>query len=118
MGWPKNIVSNPLRSLLERAPSVITSSSAGLAEFVGRSRFGRGVLIGTVFLVAGWLPVAVGQSNLAIGKPVSASGPVWNSQFVEHLNDGILNNQTHPLASSNTLGFTYELDLLVRGDLL
>jgi hypothetical protein len=49
--------------------------------------------------------------NIALGSPVTASGPTWAGQLPEHLNDGDYQNQTHPLASSGTLGFYYEVDL-------
>src|SRR6266511_1155780 len=49
--------------------------------------------------------------NVALGSPVTASGPVWSGQLPEHLTDGDYQNQTHPLASSGTLGFYYEVDL-------
>ncbi len=49
--------------------------------------------------------------NLALGKEVFASAATWGGQIPEHLTDGILNNQSHPLASSGTIGFYYEVDL-------
>lgn len=49
--------------------------------------------------------------NLALGKEVSASGEVWSGQIPEHLTDGDYTNQTHPVATTGTLGFTYEIDL-------
>ncbi len=49
--------------------------------------------------------------NIALGRPVSASAATWSGQVPENLTDGVLNNQTHPLASSGTLGFVYEIDL-------
>lgn len=51
------------------------------------------------------------QENIALGRPVSASGPTWGGQVPAHLTDGNLANQSHPLASSGTLGFYYEIDL-------
>jgi hypothetical protein len=56
-------------------------------------------------------PLQAQDVNIALGKPVSASGPVWSGQVPEHLTDGDYNDQTHPLASSGTLGFYYEVDL-------
>src|SRR5262245_5867802 len=51
------------------------------------------------------------EINIALGMPVTASGPVWSGQLPEHLTDGNYQDQTHPLASSGTLGFYYEVDL-------
>ena len=55
--------------------------------------------------------IAQGQTNIALGRPVSASGATWPNQFPEHLTDGNTGNQSHPQASSGTLGFYYEIDL-------
>ncbi len=61
----------------------------------------------------GWAaPDAAAQgTNIALGAPVSASAATWGGQDPENITDGNLNNQSHPLASSGTLGFTYEVDL-------
>ena len=55
--------------------------------------------------------VAHAQNNLALGRPVSASAATWPNQLPEHLTDGNTGNQSHPQASSGTLGFFYEIDL-------
>lgn len=52
-----------------------------------------------------------GQTNIAIGRPVSASAPTWSGQLASNLTDGNTANQSHPLAASGTLGFYYEIDL-------
>src|SRR5574341_2489661 len=61
--------------------------------------------------VAAPLGLLAQDVNIALGSPVAASGPTWSGQVPEHLTDGDYNNQTHPLASSGTLGFYYEVDL-------
>lgn len=48
------------------------------------------------------------QTNIAIGRPVSASAQTWSGQVPANLTDGNEANQSHPLASSGTLGFYYE----------
>lgn len=58
---------------------------------------------------ASWLSAQ--NTNIAIGKPVSSSAPTWGGQVPENITDGVLNNQSHPEASSGTIGFTYEIDL-------
>ena len=58
---------------------------------------------------ARWLSAQ--EVNIALGSAVTASGPVWSGQLPEHLTDGNYQDQTHPLASSGTLGFYYEVDL-------
>jgi hypothetical protein len=57
------------------------------------------------------LSVANGQTNIALGRTVSASGATWPGQGPENLTDGNTANQSHPLDSSGTLGFYYEIDL-------
>ncbi|MDE0859090.1 MAG: lamin tail domain-containing protein [Akkermansiaceae bacterium] len=54
---------------------------------------------------------SLAQTNIAIGRPVSASGQTWSGQVAANLTDGNEANQSHPLASSGTLGFYYEIDL-------
>lgn len=66
---------------------------------------------GLVFLSLVFCPLAHGQTNIALGRAVSASGPTWSGQVPENLTDGNTGNQSHPLASSGTLGFYYEVDL-------
>lgn len=51
------------------------------------------------------------QSNIALGRPVSASAATWSGQVPANLTDGNTGNQSHPLANSGTLGFYYEIDL-------
>jgi hypothetical protein len=51
------------------------------------------------------------QTNIALGRPVSASAATWSGQLPANLTDGNTANQSHPLASSNTIGFFYEIDL-------
>lgn len=54
---------------------------------------------------------SIAQTNLALGRPVSASSATWGGQPPANLTDGNTGNQSHPLANSNTLGFYYEIDL-------
>ena len=55
--------------------------------------------------------VVEAQTNIALGRPVSASAATWGGQVPANLTDGNTGNQSHPLASSGTLGFYYEIDL-------
>jgi hypothetical protein len=64
-----------------------------------------------VALVAGTFSVSKAQTNIALGRPVSASAETWSGQVPANLTDGNTSNQSHPLASSGTLGFYYEVDL-------
>lgn len=49
--------------------------------------------------------------NIALGRPASASGETWAGQVPENLTDGNLLDQSHPIASTGTLGFYFEIDL-------
>ena len=69
------------------------------------------ILLVTGTLLAGAIENAQSQTNIAIGAAVSASAATWGGQLPEHLTDGNTGNQSHPLASSGTLGFYYEIDL-------
>ena len=65
-----------------------------------------------IFLVTFWaFEDLTAQTNIAVGRPVSSSAATWSGQPPSHLTDGNFNNQSHPLASSGTLGFYYEIDL-------
>ncbi|MDA9831483.1 lamin tail domain-containing protein [Akkermansiaceae bacterium] len=68
-----------------------------------RSFLFLGLLLGSDHLLA--------QTNIALGRPVSASDATWSGQLPSNLTDGNLSNQSHPLAASGTLGFYYEIDL-------
>src|SRR5687768_6825356 len=65
------------------------------------------------FLPLCWiLPLSAGaQENLALGKPAISSGPNFGSFKPAALTDGDEQTFAHPLASSGTLGFYYEVDL-------
>ncbi|MGI8604322.1 MAG: lamin tail domain-containing protein [Verrucomicrobiales bacterium] len=52
------------------------------------------------------------QANAAQGKPVTASGPLWPGFPASNLTDGNVSTFAHPQASSGTLGFRYQIDLL------
>jgi hypothetical protein len=54
---------------------------------------------------------AVAQTNLARGAPVTSSGPTWGGLLREALTDGDAQTFSHPLASSGTLGYYFEIDL-------
>ncbi len=67
-------------------------------------------------LVACWLAAITGlplaaQTNLALHQPVASSGANWGSFKPAALTDGDASTFTHPLASTDTLGFYYEVDL-------
>ncbi len=51
------------------------------------------------------------QTNIALGRPVSASAATYGGQVPENITDGNTGNQSHPLTPSGTLGFYYEIDL-------
>ncbi|MFT6238596.1 MAG: hypothetical protein ACJAQT_000670 [Akkermansiaceae bacterium] len=54
---------------------------------------------------------SLAQTNIALGREVSASAQTWSGQVPANLTDGNEANQSHPLANSGTLGFYYEIDL-------
>ncbi|MGC6459301.1 MAG: FN3 associated domain-containing protein [Akkermansiaceae bacterium] len=64
-----------------------------------------------IVLALGAFSSAYGQTNIALGRPVSASAATWPNLGPENLTDGNTANLSHPLASSGTLGFYYEIDL-------
>ncbi|PYM15279.1 MAG: hypothetical protein DME18_04635, partial [Verrucomicrobia bacterium] len=51
------------------------------------------------------------QPNLALGKPVASSGATWGNLVPAALTDGDPNTFSHPLASSGTLDYYFEVDL-------
>ena len=57
------------------------------------------------------VPRAIAQANAALGRPITASGPLWPGFPVTNLTDGQLTTFTHPQAASGTAGFRYELNL-------
>ena len=57
------------------------------------------------------VPLSAQETNVALGRPVSASAATWSGQPPENLTDGNTGNQSHPLAQSGTIGFFYEIDL-------
>ena len=58
--------------------------------------------------LAGQVPL---QPNLALGKPVVASGPTWNGLDATGVTDGNPATFSHPLAEQDTLDFYFEIDL-------
>ncbi|MBL9138938.1 MAG: chitobiase/beta-hexosaminidase C-terminal domain-containing protein, partial [Verrucomicrobiales bacterium] len=61
-----------------------------------------------------FLGVARGQDagpNLALHRPVAASGASWGSFKPGAVTDGDSSTFTHPLEATGTLGFYYEVDL-------
>lgn len=54
---------------------------------------------------------ALPEPNLAHEKPVTASGPMWPNFTAASLTDGNPSTFTHPLASTETLGYYFEIDL-------
>jgi len=57
------------------------------------------------------------QLDLALGKPVLSSGPTWGNLVPASLTDGDPNTFAHPLASSGTLEYYFEVDLGGRYEL-
>src|SRR2546430_13273400 len=51
------------------------------------------------------------QQDLALGKPVVSSGQTWGILVPASLTDGDPNTFAHPLASSGTLEYYFEVDL-------
>ena len=49
--------------------------------------------------------------NLALGRPITTSAATWSGLPATNAVDGNFGSLTHPLASSGTLGFYYQLDL-------
>jgi hypothetical protein len=60
------------------------------------------------FLLASPIPA---QENLAFQKPAISSGANWGAFKPAALTDGDPFTFTHPLGSSGTLGFYYQVDL-------
>lgn len=62
-----------------------------------------------------WTLLAAAQTdpgpNLALRKPVIASGPVWGGLLEASLTDGDPATFCHPLADTGTTGFFFEVDL-------
>ena len=56
--------------------------------------------------------MASAQSNVAQGKPVTASAALWPGFPASNLTDGNPTTFAHPQAASGTLGFKFEIDLL------
>jgi hypothetical protein len=66
-----------------------------------------------VFLLL-WNAQARGQGlgpNLALGKPVEASGAVWGGFIPSALTDGEPGTIAHPASETGTLGYYFEVDL-------
>src|SRR3954471_20189315 len=55
--------------------------------------------------------LAQAEPNLALGKPVIASGSVWTGFTAANLTDGNTATIAHPLNSTGTLAFYLEIDL-------
>ena len=51
------------------------------------------------------------SQNVAQGKPITSSAATWGGLPVTNAVDGNVGTLTHPLASSGTLGFYYQVDL-------
>lgn len=69
------------------------------------------LILSVTLFTLGVSSIAKAQTNIALGRPVSASAATWSGQVPGNLTDGNTSNQSHPLASSGTLGFYYEIDL-------
>src|SRR6476620_2429290 len=66
--------------------------------------------IAFVFVLA-FSTFAQPEPNLALGKPVIASGPIWTGFTAANLTDGNTATIAHPLNNSGTLGYYFEIDL-------
>ena len=75
-----------------------------LPASLGRSTDGNFTL--TEFQVTGEPLV-----NIALGKPVTASAATWGGLVASSLTDGDPNTFAHPLASSGTLNYYFQIDL-------
>lgn len=71
-----------------------------------------------LFTCLGGMPQAHGASgpqlpdvNLALGAPVTSSGPTWDGLLPSALTDGNPNTFSHPQSGTKTLGFYFEIDL-------
>ncbi len=58
------------------------------------------------------LPSSRGDIVISTGKPVTASGPLWSGFPVGNVVDGSPSTFTHPVATTGTTGFKYEVNLL------
>ena len=90
------------------------SMSGGLSRW--SHRFAANVTLG--LLVLTWLGgpwsnglAADGTVNVALNQPVTSSGPTWNGLVASALTDGNPATFSHPLASSGTLDYYFEIDL-------
>lgn len=67
-----------------------------------------------LFLLLTCLPAwaqATLTTNLALNRPVTASGPLWPGFVVAFITDGTTTSFAHPLADSGTRGFHFQVDL-------
>jgi hypothetical protein len=64
-------------------------------------------LLGALCLVG----AACAETNLALGRPVFATGPTYPGYPASNLTDGTAETFAHPNLSSGTLGFYFEIDL-------
>ncbi|MCW1887653.1 histidine kinase [Luteolibacter flavescens] len=102
--------------LTVRAPNTLTGvtgfrlrfltaeTGQGDAKAIGRSDRGNCVI--NEFQVQ---PDPLRSSNVALGRPVRASGPVWLPEY--YLTDGVPASFSHPGRDFPALNFHYEIDL-------
>jgi hypothetical protein len=70
------------------------------------------LVCGLGFLSVGRSAAAEGSAvNVALGRPVATSGPTWNGLVASALTDGNPATFSHPLASSGTLNYFFQVDL-------
>ncbi len=66
-------------------------------------------IVAALFLLLFLAPAR--SQNVAQGKPITSSAATWGGLPVTNAVDGNVGTLTHPLASSGTLGFYYQVDL-------
>lgn len=57
------------------------------------------------------LQAQTSRPNLALRRPVTASGPTWSGLPESNLTDGSTSTLSHPLAASGTRGYYFQIDL-------
>jgi hypothetical protein len=58
-----------------------------------------------------WIAAASAETNHALNKPVTATGPTYPGYPASNLTDGTAETFAHPNLSSGTLGFYFQIDL-------
>lgn len=80
------------------------NAADGLAASLGRAPNGN-------FVLSEFQAETDPEINIALNRPITASGALWPGFAVTNVVDGSTGTIAHPLADTGTLGFTYEVDL-------